>query len=120
MDRSDDKWNAERDRLQNDFIAAALSLREHVGKARFTVPVADQSLIITVTPIGLRSQGEEEELEREISDDATKLYDIKHEKYVDIEIKPESASDPYLHITIGPEESPPEDDPDDESLGNKA
>ena len=119
MDQSGDEWNAKRDRLQNDFIAAALSLREHMGKARFTVPVADQRLILTVEPTGLHSQGEEEELEREISDDATKLYDIKHEKYVDIEIPGPSGGDPNLFVTIGPDQSPPDDKPEDDELGNQ-
>ncbi len=109
------EWNKERDRLQNELIAAALKLQRHLGRVGFMLPIEDKRLLITVAPLSHDYGESEDELESEISADASKLYELKQEKFIDIQIEPDEETDPHLFVTIGPDDSPQDDEPSDDA-----
>jgi hypothetical protein len=111
MDMSVEEWNKERNRLEEQLIAVALELRRHTGSAEFNIPIEEYGLQIRL--VADSEADDAEELESEISDDAAKPYELKNEKYIDIEVQPASEADPHLFVTIGPDDSPPEDVSDD-------
>lgn len=81
------------------------------------LPVETENLLITVAPLRLgdTDTADVEEPEGDITDSASKLYELKEEKFIDLDVLPETENAPYLFVTIGPDDSPPEDEPEDES-----
>ncbi len=110
MDVQINDWTEERARLEEQLIDAALKLQKHLGKVGFMLPVEVENLLITLAPLTHEVEEDAEELMEEISEDAAKLYDLKGDKYVEIDVPGHTGNNLDLFVTIGPDESPPDDE----------